>query len=453
MCDMDIDINYDIEPDSDMGYELENDVGFEGLESVDDIDYEAFDTSEEPEYSIDIFTDAAFTNIDMEEEFEAVEEENVDIQLAQVSLDELSDELPEVRTDIEAEIVASPEEIVELIDSGNDTEYLENLRDALQSGRIAVETVEAFNDEGSPKVLTREITPELSESREEDIEEVLNNYRDNLRGYGVEEDRIEDYINQEREKICVEYESLDRGEISSNIYYQPENWEDIAVSLSNQEVNSDFQETEEENTTDNIHIQESEQLGSEIQEQNIDYAEIYEDIQQESLEEGFENIEIDSDPEGLESSLENFDESTWEGLSLDEQKNAMSDLANYVVDIVGFDNPPMIEYYNNPQEGDFGGYDPDMNILHVNEYMLYNSNEAADTIAHELWHAHQHECAMNPHNARDYQYQYNFENYIPPALGQEAYENQLVEAEARAFAEQFKGRISNISGRSREWRR
>ena len=156
-----------------------------------------------------------------------------------------------------------------------------------------------------------------------------------------------------------------------------------------------------------------------------------------------------SNPEVLDESLQNFAESNWEGLTLDEQKDSMSTLANYVVDVIGFDNPPTIEYYNNAQLGDFGGYDSSTNTLQVNEYMLYNSSEAADTIAHELWHAHQHECAMNPQCARDYQYQYNFENYIPPTLGQEAYESQLVEAEARAFAAQFKDRLSFIRGRQR----
>lgn len=53
---------------------------------------------------------------------------------------------------------------------------------------------------------------------------------------------------------------------------------------------------------------------------------------------------------------------------------------------------------------------------------------------------------MNPRCARDYQYQYNFENYIPPELGQEAYENQLVEAEARAFAAQFKDKLASVNG-------
>ena len=37
----------------------------------------------------------------------------------------------------------------------------------------------------SPKVLKRKITSELRESRERDIETVLDNYRDNLRDHGV----------------------------------------------------------------------------------------------------------------------------------------------------------------------------------------------------------------------------------------------------------------------------
>lgn len=76
------------------------------------------------------------------------------------------------------------------------------------------------------------------------------------------------------------------------------------------------------------------------------------------------------------------------------------------------------------------------------EDMLYDNNEAADTIAHELWHAYQHERAMNPQSAKDYQYQYGFENYIRPDDDFTAYQDQLVEAEARAFAQQFKDRLS-----------
>ena len=155
----------------------------------------------------------------------------------------------------------------------------------------------------------------------------------------------------------------------------------------------------------------------------------------------FDGVDVSTDMERLDSSLENFQSGTWENLSTNEQKAAMSDLADYVKDVIGFENPPDIVYYNNPVDGDYGGYSPGTNTLSVNEYMLYDNNEAADTIAHELWHAYQHERAMNPQSAKDYQYQYGFDNYIRPDDDFTAYQEQLVEAEARAFAQQFKDRL------------
>lgn len=190
-----------------------------------------------------------------------------------------------------------------------------------------------------------------------------------------------------------------------------------------------------------------EQTDVKLQEVTVNYDEILENIRKEALEVGFSDIEIDSEPERLYSSLESFDSNIWEKLTLDEQKESMENLAGYITDMIGFENPPDVEYYNNEKVGDFGGYNSFTNTLRINEYMLYNSDEAADTIAHELWHAHQYECARNPKNALAYQYQYNFNNYIPPELGQEAYEEQLVEAEARAFASQFKDRLAIIKGR------
>ena len=174
----------------------------------------------------------------------------------------------------------------------------------------------------------------------------------------------------------------------------------------------------------------------------INYDEVFEGLD----DYDFDGIDYATDTERLDSSLENFDSSTWEGLSLDEQKAAMTDLADYVKNVIGFDNPPEIVYYNNPVDGDYGGYSPGSNTLEVNEYMLYNNEEAADTVAHELWHAYQHQRANNPQSAKDYQYQYGFDNYIRPEDDFAGYQDQLVEAEARAFAQQFKDRL-NMKGR------
>lgn len=411
----------------------------DALSQMDDLDifaeYDALQRDEHTVELLDSFTDGLSDEIEtlgMDELDEMVQNSGVEqVQEVETSTQEIaenSQELFETTQEERERLIGVRDELLELQSEG------------------AVESEDDFDGE-SPLVLTRDITSEILESRENDTEEVLESYRDNLRGYGVEEEQIEEFISQEREKINAEYESLDRGDTNTQIYEMPNDWASIADSLITQEVQEE--QPDELSQVTEIIDDSFEQISEETQEFEINYEEIYEGIQQEALEQGFEGIDIDSDSERLEESLQNFTESNWESLSLDEQKSGMSDLANYVVDIIGFENPPAIEYYNNAQMGDFGGYDASTNTLNVNEYMLYNSEEAADTIAHELWHAHQHECAMHPQSARDYQYQYNFINYIPPDLGQEAYESQLIEAEARAFAAQFKDRLSHIEGRSR----
>lgn len=99
-----------------------------------------------------------------------------------------------------------------------------------------------------------------------------------------------------------------------------------------------------------------------MQELNINYDEIYEGIHQEALEESFTDIHIDADLERLNNSLEKFNEIVWENLILDEQKDSIENLAD---DVIGFENPPKIEYYNNIQECDFGRYDSFTNTSRI----------------------------------------------------------------------------------------
>lgn len=195
---------------------------------------------------------------------------------------------------------------------------------------------------------------------------------------------------------------------------------------------------------------ESETEASEIAEwmnpevtEEINYDEVYEGL--ESYD--FDGINVSDNPERLDASLENFESGVWENLSMDEQKDAMNGLAEYVEEVIGFDSPPEIVYYNNPEDGDYGGYSAATNTLEINEHMLYQNEEAADTVAHELWHAYQHQRAENPCTTKDQLYQYGFENYVSPEDDFTGYQEQLVEAEARAFAQQFKDRL-NMGRRS-----
>lgn len=164
----------------------------------------------------------------------------------------------------------------------------------------------------------------------------------------------------------------------------------------------------------------------------------------------FNGIDIGQDVERLDDCLSGFEENVWESLTIDEQKEKISALANYITETLELDNPPNIEFYFTQDSGDFGGYSPSNNTLSINEYTLSSGNvcegvranyEAADTVAHELWHAYQHQGAENPSNIRDIQYRAGFDNYVSPSEDFGMYQSQLVESEARAFAAQVKTRL------------
>jgi len=178
------------------------------------------------------------------------------------------------------------------------------------------------------------------------------------------------------------------------------------------------------------------------QEAPIDYDEVFEGLD----EYDFDGKDFNQNSEQLNNLLVGFTEDNWNNMELEGQKEQINGFFNYVNDIIGLENPPNIEYYNEPEQGNYGGYNPATNTLSINEYMLYDSNEAADTVAHELWHAYQHERASNPQSPKDFQYQYGFENYIRPSDDFDGYQSQLVEAEARAFADQFKGALTQVRG-------
>lgn len=335
-------------------------------------------------------------------------------------------------SDIDANIIPETEEnITDVVDEELFITEDDNIEEFLES----VETLEEEGEFGDEEI-------ELEDENEFGDEEIE---MEDESEFEDEEIDLEDKSEFEDEEIDFEHEIE-----SEDTYLETDTLdEELEMSVPEGDIleMEEYAEDEVQEIAENIEERENDEI-QEIQELNVNYDEIYEGLDEESLERGFEGIDIYADTERLDSSLENFEQSNWEELSLEGQKESMVNLADYVEEIIGFDDPPIIEYYNNPREGDYGGYNASTNTLRVNEYMLYNSSEAADTVAHELWHAHQHECAENPQSERHYQYQYNFANYITPELGHEAYENQLLEAEARAFAAQFKGRLSNIAGRT-----
>lgn len=319
------------------------------------------------------------------------------------------------------------EEHMNEINAQTDAESLRQLRDRIESGRIQIDadgdSTSGEFDEGP--VLTRE-TNEQWEVGNNAIDNTVEAMRDDLRDKGLEDGpEMESIVMAERARMQDELRRNVEGDFSDS-YVKP----DFNEILENRGLTQ-----EAEGIAENI-----EQNPENIQDvlENIDYNQAFEGL--DSYD--FDGINYSDNLERLDASLDSFQSNTWENLSIDEQKDAMNGLAEYVEDVIGFENPPEIVYYNNPVDGDYGGYSAATNTLEVNEYMLYENEEAADTIAHELWHAYQHERAENPTSTKDYLYQYGFDNYVRPEDDFSAYQDQLVEAEARAFAQQFKDRLN-----------
>ncbi|MCL2745195.1 MAG: hypothetical protein FWE67_15235 [Planctomycetaceae bacterium] len=153
-----------------------------------------------------------------------------------------------------------------------------------------------------------------------------------------------------------------------------------------------------------------------------------------------------NDSQRRDAALENFQEDKWSDLPLEEQKQSMTKLADYVAADTGNKNPPEVVFRDDMNYGEYGGYNPGTNTIEINQNMLDDSAEAADTITHEMWHAHQQQCAEDPSNERSQEYQEAFDNYISPEYDFEGYENQMVEAEAREYAQGFKDRLNEMQG-------
>lgn len=145
-----------------------------------------------------------------------------------------------------------------------------------------------------------------------------------------------------------------------------------------------------------------------------------------------------------------FKQGNWEQLSVQEQKQAVEKLANYNAEILGVEDKPRIIYYNAEDSRDFGGYSAKQNAIYINEYNMHDAAETADTISHEYRHKYQHERADKLETERDLEYRDDFDNYIRAEDDYQGYKEQLVESDARAYAQAVKDKIASYSETSNE---
>ncbi len=158
---------------------------------------------------------------------------------------------------------------------------------------------------------------------------------------------------------------------------------------------------------------------------------LYGDFDEAYLRKGFESISADD----VESEVGQYFDDMWANSTLESKAEIVAKWSMFVAEKVGLKEMPTVEIYPAENNGEYGSYCRDDNTVRLNENTLESPQQTFNTIAHELWHAHQWDCACEPKNYRDIMYHYNLTNYISPELNFDLYKNQLVESEARAFAE------------------
>ena len=153
-----------------------------------------------------------------------------------------------------------------------------------------------------------------------------------------------------------------------------------------------------------------------------------------------------TDVEQMKDILGDFTKENWEGMSLDEKCEALTDFQRFQAEFLGVDPAPEVEFYSAPGTGEYGAYSEQEGKIFINIDNIDDPGEAVDTIAHESRHAYQHMRAMNPQNERDMAFAENLNDYISPDDDFDGYQNQLVEKDAEMYGSAFKGYISMIEG-------
>jgi hypothetical protein len=176
---------------------------------------------------------------------------------------------------------------------------------------------------------------------------------------------------------------------------------------------------------------------------NIDEDTLITEIFGRSEDEFTFDFEIDDD---IQTVLDKFSSDNWENISEAERKACIAELSSLIAEKLGLHAVPEIRYFDGAENA-CGTYNQQDNSIGINRNLFSEPQEIVDTLAHEMRHAYQYQCALNPETPLDLLYKCNFEYYISPIQLADGkyllfidYQDQLIEAEARAFASLFSGK-------------
>lgn len=153
-------------------------------------------------------------------------------------------------------------------------------------------------------------------------------------------------------------------------------------------------------------------------------------------------FDINIADKAIQEELANFDNENWNELNETQKLEVIDDFISILCEKMGGEEKPRLFLFEN-DENICGAYNNQTNILELNRNILDKPKEVINTIAHETRHAYQYQRACIGETREDVLYAINFLNYVEPIqfegnyVNFNEYQNQLIEAEARAFAKQF----------------
>lgn len=153
-------------------------------------------------------------------------------------------------------------------------------------------------------------------------------------------------------------------------------------------------------------------------------------------------FDFDIDDEITQEQIAKFDVENWNKLDESQKVEVIEDFISHLCEKMGIEEKPNLVFFED-NENVCGAYNNQTNTMELNRNILNNPNEVLNTVAHEARHAYQYQRACIGETREDVLYAINFLNYIEPILigdkyvNYNEYQNQLLEAEARAFAKNF----------------
>lgn len=133
-----------------------------------------------------------------------------------------------------------------------------------------------------------------------------------------------------------------------------------------------------------------------------------------------------------------------------------AEICDLLTDILGLKTRPKIIYKDGKDRACHGGYfDGTITLYNRFDALKLDTEEAneanlksAATLAHEIWHAYQHQEAKEKKTKRGKLYNVNINYYKDvKKYGKEAYSKQLVELEADVFGKEFSARLATAANK------